>query len=482
MKHQNWALLLFVFFFTGSIVNTSNAQNTTVYPTNIHLQIAGLNSGRVYLTGVYKNVQSTIDSAQIEAGGDIYFRREKALETGEYAAILPGGAELQMLMDTDQVFSLKTSADDPVRNMQVTGSMENGLLYQCLQFDEQNRTVFEALDAQIKILTESKLDYSQLQAQQMQIIQARNKFYNALYQQHPHALFFAMQRAGQLPAVEDVRLADGSVDYPARRRLMRDHFWDLVDFDDTRLLRTKVIFSKLISYLDELTPPSTGEVTRSIDLLLDRVREKPDYYRFFAVWFAQDYRAPEGPFMDPEAIYIHLVDTYLTRERAFWSDSVQVYAWQLRAEDKWCSLIGQKAQNIEAKDPEGKTRALYDIKSPYIAVFFYHAECEHCQKEAPKLVQFYQEWKSKGVEVYAVAMSTEDGEWKDFIGKYKMDWINVTDQDTPGIYKNYAVPGTPEIYLLNPDRVIIGKHLRTEHLAWMIENDRSKMTSIGQER
>lgn len=457
-------------------MGASSAQTNTL---NIHLQVTGFSSGRVYITGVCKNVQSMVDSAEIESGGHVYVKREKTLEPGEYMIVLPDGARLQILLDRDQQFSMQTNTEDLVGNMQVSGCLENELLYGYLKRNLANRTRFEALGAQIKILAEQKQDYAAFQTEQRRIIQMQQYFLDSLFQQYPYTLFTKLKRAEQMPTVDAVQRADGSLDYASQRQWMRDHFWDPVDFNDTRLLRTKVIFNKLIYYLEDLTPPATPEMIRSIDLLLEQVRDKPEYYRFFAEWIAQDFRMPEGPFMDPEAVQVYMVENYLTRERAFWADSIQVYAWQLRVEDKRGSLTGRKAQNIEAMDTSGNRRALYDIQSPYIALFFYHAACDHCKEEAPKLVQFYREWKAKGVEVFAVAMGTDDAEWKAFIDEFGMDWTNVTDKDTKGIYKNYSVPGTPEIYLLNPDRVIIGKHLRTAHLAWMIEND---LENISQSR
>ena len=160
----------------------------------------------------------------------------------------------------------------------------------------------------------------------------------------------------------------------------------------------------------------------------------------------------------------------------------QVYAWQLRAGDKAKSLVGKPAQNIEAQDPQGNTRSLYDIEKPYVAIFFYHAECDHCQETAPKLVEFYREWKDRGLEVYAVSMDTPKKEWTAFLTKYKMEqMINVTDEDNHGIYSNYYVMGTPYIYLLNPERTIIGKDLMVEDIPRYMAMDQQAMTAARQQ-
>ncbi len=215
---------------------------------------------------------------------------------------------------------------------------------------------------------------------------------------------------------------------------------------------------------------------------MNKVAHYPDYYRFFAVWIAENYSPDKETKIDKEALYVHMVDNYLNYQRAFWADSAQVYAWQLRAGDKAKSLIGKQAQNIIAKDTQGKKRALYDIKKPYVAIFFYHAECDHCQETAPRLAKVYEQWKGAGLEVYAVSMDTPADEWKAFLAKYQMeDMVNVTDEDNYGIYSDYYVMGTPYVYLLNPDRTIIGKDLQVEEIPRYMAMDQQAMAAEGQQ-
>ena len=55
-----------------------------------------------------------------------------------------------------------------------------------------------------------------------------------------------------------------------------------------------------------------------------------------------------------------------------------------------------KAANFEAQTPDGRMQVLYDVKSPYIALFFYHYDCDHCIETAPKLAQQYPALKLLG--------------------------------------------------------------------------------------
>jgi peroxiredoxin len=142
-------------------------------------------------------------------------------------------------------------------------------------------------------------------------------------------------------------------------------------------------------------------------------------------------------------------------------------------------LIGKKAANIEGTDPEGKQHSLYEIDAPYTALFFYYAECDHCIEETPRLVEFYRQWKEQGVEVFAVALGTEAAEWKEFVKTQQMNWVNVNDmEENLEIYQHYSIPGTPDIYLLDADKTIIGKHLITRDLPGLIMQHKEAVSII----
>ena len=135
------------------------------------------------------------------------------------------------------------------------------------------------------------------------------------------------------------------------------------------------------------------------------------------------------------------------------------------------SLVGKKAPDVQAKDPNGNLKSIYEIKDPYILVYMFNPECEHCAIETPKLVNFYRQWKPRGVEVFAIAIDTDDTKWRDYIKKQGMNWINVYDPTNKAIYGKYYVDITPELYVLNKDRTIIAKNLKVDQVQTVLERD-----------
>ncbi len=474
--------LAFIVILSLVFYSTRSTKNSTEKGTDIHLQVKGLSSNWVYLHNVHENRQARIDSAFLDAEGNAYFRQAEGLDAGYYTLILPDSSVLEMLLDQDQAFTLSTSYPNLIRDMEVKGSIENEVLYTSLKYDVGMNDQFQAEIRQLQTDGTEEISQDAVDQIRQRLFDGRAAEIAKLCEQYPNTLFAQYQKAQEPPkTVLTQILQDQSIDENERTYLMLDHYWDGVDFSDSRLLHTPVIFNRLTSYFYQYSPNQTLTKLRAIDVLMDKVANYPDYYKFFAVWIAEEYQPDKEAKIDREALYVHMVDNYLNEQRAFWADSTQVFAWQFRAGDKAKSLIGKKGQNIEAKDPQGKTRSLYEINSPYVAVFFYHAECEHCQEAAPKLAKLYQEYRNKGLEIYAVSMDTPQEEWTDFLAKYGMeDMVNVTDEDNYEIYSNYYVMGTPYIYLLNPERTIIGKDLAVEEVPAYMAMDQQSLAAARQ--
>jgi peroxiredoxin len=168
-----------------------------------------------------------------------------------------------------------------------------------------------------------------------------------------------------------------------------------------------------------------------------------------------------------------MIERYFTYDKAVWSDSAEVFALQQRAYEMSASLMGKKAPNVQVPDLNGKVQALYDKKAPYVVVYMWNPECEHCAEQTPKLVQLYNQMKDKGLDVYGIAVNTEDAKWRAAVKQYGMPWTSVFDPTNKSIYAKYYVDNTPEVYLLNPSRTIIAKNLQVDQIMEMVERDKA---------
>ena len=465
---------VFYFIFMAILLlgcqNTEFKEQVAIEPPNIEIQINNLQQGQAYLIGFLNEQQYRVDSTNVNPDGRLQFVASEPYPPGLYYAYLPNDHAIQLLIDKDQTFKIRANANQLQESIAISGNLDSELLQQNLVFEKVHQSKIQPIIQAIKNPT-ANTDVEALKLKRDQLIAERETHLNELFQQYPNSFFTHFKRAGQNPKLKDVKQPDGTIDNNLQVFYYRTEFWDNVDFNDDRLLNTPVIINKLKRYITKLTVQRHDSIIKSTDYLMSKVLDRPKYYQFFANWITLNYDPSKASIMDPEAIYVHMIQNYFTHDRAFWSDSTTIYGLQLRAGEMEASLIGKRGPDVNVKDSNGQMQSISNLNAPYIIVYLYNPDCDHCQEETPKLVQYYNQNKNQA-EVYAIAIDTDDTKWKDFISKFNMSWTNVFDATNRAIYKKYYVNNTPEIYVLNPSRTIIGKNLKVEQIQEVIERDR----------
>jgi thiol-disulfide isomerase/thioredoxin len=385
---------------------------------------------------------------------------------------------MQILLGEDQKFTIKTDMSNLIMAAQVSGSEDNELFYRNLQFQEEQVPEFQRIAQEMAGLDANSPAYLQLQSEQEQLVADRKSHLDELFTSYPNSLFSKFKMAGQNPDLQDIRKPDGSLDEVAQLQAYRRDFWDGVDFSDERLLRTPVIANKLGRYMKELIPQHQDSIIKYADLLIDKVEGKyPGYFKFFTNWVPLQYQPTKSTLMDAEAVMVHMVQNYFTEEKAFWSNPAELQGLQQRAMEMQASLVGRKGPDVISTDPSGRSRSIYEMKQPYVIVLLYNPECEHCIEETPQMLSLYNRLK-KDLGIYAIAIDTDDTKWRNFIQNFgTQEWVNVYDPTNRSIYAKYFVDKTPEIYVLNPDRTIIGKNLKVFQVEEIIRRDRERRGS-----
>lgn len=464
-------LSLFVISCQNDLVAGNGSGGGEAESPDIQLQLQGAPAGEVALIAMFAGQNYKLDSATVDESGHIRFQREEPYPQGLVYVLLQNNSYVQLLIDQDQTFTFTGSAPDFVMSGQVEGSLTNQLFYDNLRYEQEYQQKLAPINQQLQGKRDGDPGYAELKKQQQALVDARNAELQKVFSQHPGNFYTIFKKAGQNPELTEPRLADGSIDQARQVYDYRTAFWNDVDFSDERLLRTPVISNKLERYVTQLTAQNPDSIRAATDFLMEKVDDHPEYYKYFANAITLKYEPTKTTLMDSEAIYVHMVQNYFTYDKAFWSDSVEVYGLQLRASEMAQSLVGQQAPMVTVPGTDGKARALADLKAPYVVVYLYNPTCEHCIEQTPKLVSLYRQTGGQVFDVYGIAIDTEEAEWKDYIAKTGMPWTNVFDPTNRSIYKTYYVDNTPEIYVLDPERRIIAKNLKVNQIMEVIERD-----------
>ncbi|MCF8237390.1 MAG: DUF5106 domain-containing protein [Saprospiraceae bacterium] len=436
----------------------------------IEVTVEGLTpGGTAKLIGIAGDQNYIADTCVVGENGYMLFDKPEPFPAGFYYVILPDYSNIQMIVDANQHFQLKTKINNLIRSMQVIGSKENDLYYGNMNDQGPIDSGLKSLTQQQRAKPKGGAEYQMLQGQIDSLIVVRKALLQSYVKDYPDALFTKFKIAGQNPDLETPTKEDGTLDIPMQTYLYRTHLWDNVDFSDERLLRTPIINNKLNKYIKELTVQRPDSLIASTDILLAKVADYKDYFKFFANYIPLAYRPGESTIMDAEAVQVHMVKNYFTPEKAFWSDSADLAALARQASEMEKSLIGMKGEDVKAKDVNGQEKSIYEMTSPYIVVYMWNPECSHCKEETPQLVQYVK--TAENVEVFGIGINTTEAEFKSYAKKMGMTWTNVFDPTNKAIYAKYYVDNTPEVYVLNPDRILIGKNLKVSQIQTVIDRD-----------
>jgi len=437
-------------------------------PTDLKITLTDAKiNGAAKIIGFYLDQRYLEDSVKV-TDGFLHFTKPQGVPQGLYYVVYSETQIIQIIMDEDQKFEMKLAINDIINTIQITGSDDNSLMYETSKYEMQINPKIIELAEKLKSLQPGSPEYNQVSADKNKVELEKINYLDNLYKQNPKSLFMTFKYGGQNPRLNPNESQEQQI------ISYRNGFWDMVDFSDRRLLRTPMIGNKLTRYIKELTIQQPDSILVSAESLISKVMDHKEYYMAFVNWIMVTYEPGKSTLMDAENIFSNMAQKYVTHEKAFWADSADVNFINKRAMEMSASLIGKPAPNVISTDQNGKQQELLSKKADYLVVYLYNPDCDNCQKETPLLHDFYQQNKNKGIDVFAIAVDTEEKLWKDYIQKNKLSWTNVYDPTNKSIYAKYFVDHTPEIYLINKDRKIIGKNLKTFQIQTMIDKDKAK--------
>jgi len=87
--------------------------------------------------------------------------------------------------------------------------------------------------------------------------------------------------------------------------------------------------------------------------------------------------------------------------------------------------IGDKVPDIELKDVYGNIQKLSELKGKLVLVDFWASWCAPCRKANRELAPIYEQYKTKGFEIFSVSLDEQAEDWKKAIAEDKIHWKQV---------------------------------------------------------
>ena len=420
----------------------------------------------LYLGFYYGDKQYLKDTAIIEKG-KFRFQGEEELAPGMYLILLqPDNSFVQLNINRGkQRMDIKFDAQDPVESFVSKNDDDNQAFYTYIRYLNKRRPEADELRKQLELAGSDPDEKARIEEKLKSINDQVKAFQLKLIKDHPGTLTAALISSFQEIDIPEFTGDEKEVQVQKYHYFM-DHYFDHIDFSDERMIRTSFFFQKVNDYVQKHTVQMPDSLIKAVDRVLKLCQPNEEAFKFFLVHFVNVYAKSNIIGMD--AVYVHIVDEYYAKGAAPWVDEEQLSKMTKNAASLRPILIGEIAPDIMMQRRDGSKIALHEIKSPYTVLMFWAPDCGHCQKSMPKVVEFYNKFKDKGVELFSVCTKVTDKVpdcWK-MVDEKEMDiWINVVDPYLLSKFSTlYDVRSTPQIFILDAVKKILLKRLAADQL------------------
>ncbi|MCB2208521.1 MAG: DUF5106 domain-containing protein [Bacteroidetes bacterium] len=429
---------------------------------NFRIILDNYSDSSVLLTSYYGNKIKPVDTAFLNEG--VFNFKNNNYPAGIY--ILAGSSKnklFEFIINEETNFTIHTDASS-WHEFEVEGSKENELFLTHLQL--RNRLYLKAMQLNEAISEDASSDgkVAEIESQLDSLKKVLEDEETQIVTDHPDLFFSKI-----LEARTELQVPDSIVNDSIQKYLYyKTHFWDKMDLSDARFLRTPVIDQKLQSYFDQIVFLHPDSTIAAIDSLIALARPSDEVVSYLLWYFIAKYQNPQ--YMGFDAVFVHLVDNYFSKEEVFNTTSSINEKLKERSDKLKPLLIGAPAPDLLLMDTNDRFVSFRNLDADYILLLFWDFNCDVCETEIAELQELIDTISYK-ISIYAINTNSNLARWKKEINARNMDWINVngTYSITNDFHELYDISGTPRMFLLNHEKKIMAKHFKVAQLIPIIE-------------
>ena len=432
--------------------------------SKITVHVKDLTAEKVYLGFYMGDATLMKDSAEV-VRGTATFQSDTLLPQGMYLVVMPPEMTFfDLFLDEDQVFSMETDLNDLVGEMEVKGSKVNSVFYNDIRFLQEQQALISSMEEALNSI-EDEDKRSTLQTQIKTAQTAVTDHRRELIAKEPDLLYSRFLKAVKGPDLPET--PEGEDEY-WQFFYFRAHYFDEVNLSDPAMLRTPIVESKVMDYIEKYTVQDPDSLIKAIDLVLELASKNEETFQHYLSTLFNQY--VESKLMGAEPVMIHLAQTYYLTGKAPWASEKYLDELRTYVRDRVGTLVGDKGKDFTILDLKDQPTRLYDIKAPLIVLYFWSYDCATCKKVTPKLAELMPSYLEQGVKLVSVCTNGTREEWKGKVAEYGLPGIALSDPSRQsGFDDAYNIISTPIIYVLDSEFIIRYKQISVEDLGAVLD-------------
>ncbi|MBR8537599.1 redoxin domain-containing protein [Carboxylicivirga sediminis] len=433
-------------------------------------------SDSTLILGYYFNKKMLVkDTAYISPKGNYLFKGDEKLEEGLYIVYLEDRTYFDLLIGKEQQFKVNTAKSNLLNHMTIEGSAESAdfLNYQQYLVTKQKEAapVQEQLKANPDAATKAKLQ------KQINALSADVKAkYEEITSQHPNSFLSIFLKATQEIEVPQMTAPNGSSNPDSVVQRMRydyykAHYFDNMQMDDPRILRTPFFTNKLENYFDNVLLQLPDTIIKESHRVIAMANSNYDMEKYLIQHLFN--RANESKIMGMDAVLVSLGEAYYLNGRADWVDEEFLKNLQERVDKIKPNILGHTAADFKMQSNTDEFYRLSEIRADITILVFWEPECGHCEKEIPKLYEeVWKKYANQDIKIVAVYTQWDKEPWVNFINEHQLhEWIHLYDPYNRSNFRNnYDIYSTPVIYILDKDKKILAKRIGSEQIPGFLDH------------
>ncbi len=445
-------LFLLIGFFT---LNFASAQTY-----DIAVKINGLScESELLLANHFADKQYLRDTSEC-IDGVFHFRGNKTLESGVYLVVLPDKNYFEFLVSRDENqnnYYFEADTFLSVKTMVTRGSRENELFHNFNLFAADKGRRAGEIQTKLKDPETSDDDKKKLGEELRGIASEVAIERNKIAEENPNMFIGRLYKSMEDVALADVPETVNEEDEQTYRYLWnRNHYWDNVNLGEDGLVRSPVFHNKLKYFVDNFMPPLPDTAIMITDWLINKIEAAGSDAQYkYTVQYLTNY-FQESKYMCFDKPLHHMAKNYYCAGKATWSDTAHINKMCNESAKMEPTLCGIVAPDMNMPDSTFTKRIrMSQISTPVTVVILWDIDCGHCKKEMPIVKQYYDSANKEHVEIYAVYTQGNWEGWKKRIREDDFKFINVANAfGEDDFRKDYNLRSTPQIYVLDKDKVI----------------------------
>ena len=389
-------------------------------------------SDSTLILGYYFNKKMLVkDTTYISPSGNYVFEGNEKLDEGLYIVYLEDKTYFDLLIGTDQDFTVTTSKDNLLHDMKIQGNEESAdfLNYQKYLVDKQKEAA--PIQEQLKASTDEKTKKALQEDIKKLSVDVKNKYTNIVNKHQESFLGTFLMATQEVEVPEMTAPVNCSNPDSAIQRMRYDyykaHYFENYKMDDPRLLRTPFFTNKLDKYFESVLLQVPDTIIKESHRIIAMANGNYEMEKYLIQHLFN--RANESKIMGMDAVLVNLAETYYLSGHADWTDEEFLKNLEERVVKIKPNLLGNTAPDFKMQSYTDEFHKLSEIQADITILAFWEPECGHCEKEIPKLNnEVWNAYKQHSIKIVAVYTQWEKDPWIEFIHNHDItEWIHLYD-------------------------------------------------------